>query len=449
MLQAKTEVLWRANPGPQSLFLSSVADEALYGGAAGGGKSAALLAVPLRWIHNPRYRALYLRRESAYLGEAIDKSEQLYPLVGGKLVRSPRIEWTFPSGATIWFNHCEHEKHVKNYDSFEFNTVLFDELTHFTEKQFVGISARLRSSDRSLPTIARGATNPGGEGHEWVFKRFGAWLDPLHPHRAAPGERRWYLSEDEVPRGTPDASSRTFVPALLTDNPYITAEYRAKLLQLDPVRRAQLLGGDWLKKPSPKDYWDRSRITHRAGPPLAHDVVSRVRCWDLASTVDGDWTVGAKGSLLKSGLVLIEHIVRFRGTPNDVHAKFATIAAQDKEHDPRCVQWIPEDPGQAGKDQVRSFQNENAGIAIRARRPNGDKLARFGPASARALAGNLEVLVGAWNDDLHTELEDMPFGKYDDQADAVADLVAVLTDAPPASLDSVRGAAARMPRPRM
>lgn len=405
--------------------------------------------MPLRWIHNPRFRVLYLRRESKYLEEAIDKSEALYTKLGARLVRSPRTEWTFPSGAKFWFNHCEHEKDVRNYDSFEFNVVLFDELTHFTERQYTGINARLRSTDRTLPTISRAATNPGGEGHEWVFRRWGAWLDPSHEHPALPGEKRWYLSEEETAPHAKDSASRTFVPALLSDNPHLAAEYRAKLLQLDPVRRAQLLLGDWLKKPSPKDYWNREKITHRSNLPLANEVTKRIRCWDFGATTDGDWTVGARGSVTKNGLVLLEHVVRFRGSPADVHSRFAVIAAEDKRFDPRCEQWIPQDPGQAGIDQVRSFQTENAGIPVRSRRPSGDKLTRFLPASARALTGTLEVMHGAWNSDMHDELEELPVGKYDDQADAVADLVAILTGDVPATFDGLHDKKNLLPRSRI
>lgn len=421
-----TEVLWQPNPGPQTRFLASPAQEALYGGAAGGGKSAALLAAPLRWVGNPSLRVLYLRREATYLGDALDKSEALYPKLGGRLVRSPRAVWTFPSGATVWFNHCEHESDVRNYDSFEFGLVLFDELTHFTEAQYRGIRARLRGTDPTLPYWSRAATNPGGPGHEWVFRRWGAWLDPAHPRPAAPAERRWYRGDDEVPRGTPLALARTFVPAKLADNPKVDPAYAAQLLDLDPVRRAQLLGGDWLVKPAARLYWDRARVTHVPG---VSDAVARVRCWDLAASPTGDWTVGVRAALTPQGVVVLEHVARFRGTPDRVHAEFARIAEGDRVHDARTVQWIPQDPGQAGVDQVRGFQNENPRVPIRTRRPTGDKVTRFGPASARAATGTLQVVTASWNADLHAELEGFPEGDYDDQADAVADAVAVLTGA--------------------
>lgn len=383
-----------------------------------------LFACPLRWIHNPRYRGLYLRREAAYLGEAIDKTEQLYPKLGGRLLRSPRITWTFPSGATLWLNHCAHDDDVRNYDSFEFSEILFDELTHFTEPQYRGIRARLRGTDPTLPYWSRAASNPGGDGHEWVFARFSAWLDPTHPRPAATAELRWHAGDDEAAPGAPDALSRTFIPALLADNPKIDPVYRARLLDLDPVRRAQLRDGDWLARPAAKDFWDRARLQVREGLPLRQDVTARVRAWDLASSPTGDWTVGLRAALLRSGLVVIEDVLRFRGDPARVRAEFERMATADLELDPRCIQVIPQDPGQAGKDQVASYQRQFPRLTIRPRRPSTDKATRFGPVSSRALAGNLAIVRAAWNDALHDELETFPASSFDDQADALSDAFA-------------------------
>lgn len=411
---AEPEVAFRPNPGPQRRFLATAADEALYGGAAGGGKSAALLALPLRWVDNPRFRCLYLRRESQYLGDAIDKSSTLYPKLGGRLVRSPRVVWTFPSGATIWLNHCEHEKDVANYDSFEFNVVLFDELTHFTRRQFAGLGARLRTTDRSLPTILRGATNPGGEGHEWVFERFAAWLDPKHPRPAAPGELRWFLGDEEATRETPDASSRTFIPALLADNPHISEDYRKKLVALDPLRRAQLLSGDWLARPAAGLYFKRDWF--RAG--RLGERITRCRYWDRAASPTGDWTVGLR--MASDGTAfLIEDVERLRGTPSQVQTRIRGIA----ETEPDVTQVLEQDPGQAGVAEVDAYARLLRGLPFRFVRPTGDKVTRALPASAQAEAGKIYCAEGAWRTTLFGELEAFPEGGHDDQVDALSGAV--------------------------
>ena len=210
-----------------------------------------------------------------------------------------------------------------------------------------------------------------------------------------------------------------------------------------------MLGGDWLKKPSPKDYWDRSKITHRASIPLMHDVQRRVRCWDFAASTTGDWTVGVRGSLTKAGLIVPRASFVFAASRTkyiDVSVKPLPLIACSTR---AASSGFPRIQGKAGKDQVRSFQNENAGIPIFARRPTGDKLTRFRPASARATTGTLEVVQGAWNGDLHDETEEIPLGTYDDQMDGVSDVVGVLTGAVVASYDAVSSYKPRLPQPRI
>lgn len=386
-------------------------------------------------MHNPRYRGLFLRREAKYLHDAIEKSDALYPKLGAKRNGSTNT-WTFPSGAQVWLNHCQHENDIANYDSLEFAEIIFEELTHFTERQYVGLCARIRGTDPTLPYWVRGTCNPGGIGGPWVFKRWGAWLDPKASVRALPGELLSFVGDarEPVPPGTADALTRTFIPAKLADNPHVANGYRAQLLSLDPVRRAQLLEGDWLKKAAPKDLWDRSKVPHLERAPRNSEVRARVRCWDFAASEadDADWTVGMLASITYENVVTLEHMERFRGTPAKVRARFKATAAADRERDPRTVQYIPQDPGQAGVDQVHSYQVENPGIAIRSRRPTGDKIVRFGPASGRGLAGNLPVVRGPWNEAMHDELEEAPEGPHDDAMDAVSDAVAVLTGDVPA-----------------
>lgn len=426
MTQAPTQrpVLWTPNPGPQTRFLSSSANECLFGGAAGGGKSAASIALPLRWIHHPRFRCLFLRRESKYLGDAIDKSSAIYPKLGAKFVQHPKSIWTFPSGATVWMSHCEHDKDVRNYDSFEFHLVIFEELTHFTERQYRGIRARIRGTDPALPRATRATTNPGGEGHDWVFRRFGAWLGA--PAVATPGEKLHFLEDLIVPAGTPDALTRQFIPAKLADNPHVTAEYRAQLLDLDPVRRAQLLDGNWLIRPAAGLLFKRQwfRVVD-AAPANA----KRVRYWDRASTENGgDWTRGVKLARAPDGQWTIEHVASTRSRPEGVERLIRQTAELDG-HDVEI--GIEQDPGQAGVAEAGYYVRALQGWNVRTHLVTKAKVVRAQPVSAQAEAGNIVIVRGPWNEALLEELEGFPDGSHDDQVDALSGAFAALSTAAP------------------
>src|SRR5216684_2156757 len=136
---------WKPNPGQQQAFLASNAYEALYGGAAGGGKSDALLMGGTRHLDNPEFSGLFLRRTYAELERyAIPRAHQWYSEVGGTYNDSKHV-WKFPSSARIYFGHLEHEHDVHAFQSAEFSSLAFDELTSFTEYQYTYMLSRARS----------------------------------------------------------------------------------------------------------------------------------------------------------------------------------------------------------------------------------------------------------------------------------------------------------------
>jgi predicted phage terminase large subunit-like protein len=422
-MPSPSKVLWVPNPGPQTKFLACPAAEACFGGAAGGGKSAASIALPLRWVENPRFRCLFLRREARYLRDAIDKSEALYPHLGARRNATTNT-WTFPSGAQVWLNHCEHESDVANYDSLEFALVIFEELTHFTERQYLGIKARIRGTDATLPYWVRATTNPGGEGHEWVFRRFAPWLDPACPIRAVPGALLHFLGDELALAGTPDALSRTFIPARLADNRHVTPGYRAQLLQLDPVRRAQLLDGDWLARPAAGAYFKRHWFDVVASAPVEAD---RCRYWDRAASPTGDWTAGVRMARARDGRCYIEHVTRLRGRPAEVGA---AIRAALEDDGPDVAVVLEQDPGQAGVAEIDRYVIDLAGANVRAVRPTGSKITRAQPLSAQAEHGNIRLVRGPWLDAFVRELESFPEGEHDDQVDAASGAFAWLQTVP-------------------
>lgn len=232
----------------QQQFLDLECVEALYGGAAGGGKSDALLMAALAYVDVPGYSAVLFRRtytDLALPGAVMDRAQEW--LAGTSAHWSGLSkQWTFPSGATLAFGYLAGARDRYRYQSAEFQFVGFDELTQFEQTDYTYLFSRLRRTEelRSVPLRMRAATNPGGVGHDWVKQRF---LD-------AP--------EDRI-----------FVPAKLEDNPHLDqAEYEESLAKLDPVTRQQLRDGVWIRDPSGLVYssWDDERNTCDELPALPH-----------------------------------------------------------------------------------------------------------------------------------------------------------------------------------
>jgi hypothetical protein len=147
-------------PGPQTQFLSTSADIAIYGGAAGGGKTFAELLEPLRHIGNKDFGAVIFRRTTPQItneGALWDESGKLYPMLGAKPNQN-ELFWRFPSGATVSFAHLEHDKTVLNWQGSQIPLICFDELTHFTQKQFWYMVSRNRSMCGVRPYIGAPAT---------------------------------------------------------------------------------------------------------------------------------------------------------------------------------------------------------------------------------------------------------------------------------------------------
>jgi hypothetical protein len=227
----KEHIIFQANDGPQTEFLAAPEKDVLYGGAAGGGKSYAMLVDPLRFCHRAAHRALILRRTMPELRELIDKSRELYPQAfpGAKFREVEKI-WNFPSGAKIEFGFLERDADVYRYQGQSYSWIGFDEITHLpTEFGWNYLSSRLRTTDSGITPYLRCTANPGGVGAHWVKKRY---VDPFEPGEAFKGA---------------DGLTRRFIPARLDDNPYLAEDgrYEEMLKALPEVQRRQLLEGNW------------------------------------------------------------------------------------------------------------------------------------------------------------------------------------------------------------
>ena len=172
-------VIWRPQER-QALFMQRPEDEVLYGGAAGGGKSDALVIEAARQVEIPYYKGLILRKTYPQLTELIEKSLRYYP---GAFPRARYNEqkhcWTFPSGARIVFGSLQHEKDRFNYQGKAFDFIAFDELTHFTFDEYIYLKSRNRPNGPGTRVYMRSTANPGGVGHAWVKERFITAGEPM------------------------------------------------------------------------------------------------------------------------------------------------------------------------------------------------------------------------------------------------------------------------------
>ena len=154
--------------------------EALYGGAAGAGKTELIIWLPLiyQFHEHPLYKGIILRRNLKQLEtELISRSKEIYPSLGATFNETKK-KWTFPSGAVQYYGGADKEDDIRKFDSDQYNLISYDEATHFTEFQYSYlVMSRLRSRCADLPAIARSGTNPGNVGHAYFKNRF------VKPHK--------------------------------------------------------------------------------------------------------------------------------------------------------------------------------------------------------------------------------------------------------------------------
>lgn len=234
--------IWTPQPR-QAAFMARFEDEALYGGAAGGGKSDSALAEAVRQVDIPYYRGLILRKTYPQLSELIDRSQELYKQAFPRArYNDSKHVWTFPSGAKVYFGAMQYTKDRTNYQGKRYDFIDFDELTHFLWDEYSYMFSRNRPNGPGTRCYIRGQTNPGGVGHGWVKERFITAGKPM--------QTIWEKIKFRWPDGHEEIrwKSRVFVPSTVFDNKILLAndpDYVTRLASLPAQERDALLYGDW------------------------------------------------------------------------------------------------------------------------------------------------------------------------------------------------------------
>jgi phage terminase large subunit-like protein len=252
---------FRPQKGPQEAFLASRADIAIYGGSAGGGKTFGLLLEPTRHIENQNFGAVFFRRETPQItneGGLWDESRKIYPFLGATSLKQP-YQWTFPAGSKVTMTHLHLEDDVFNWQGAQIPLILFDELTHFTRKQFFYMLSRNRSTCGVRPYI-RATCNPDPD--SWVAELIAWWIgEDGFPIKERSGVVRWFCVINDLLRwgntreelvemygAECEPKSLTFIASSIYDNEILLQAdpgYLANLKAQSLEQQMRLLHGNW------------------------------------------------------------------------------------------------------------------------------------------------------------------------------------------------------------
>lgn len=413
----------------QAAFMLLDGKEAFYGGAAGGGKSDALLMCALQYVDIPGYSAIIFRKTFADLvkpGALIDRAQEwLSPWTTTKQVRwvDKEKKFVFPSGAILQFGYMETANDRFNYQGGEYQFIGFDEVTHMLEQCYTYMFSRLRrlKTAMDIPLRIRAASNPpdDGDNAEWVYDRF------VNPETKDP--------------------KRIFIAAGMDDNPHLDAEsYVEALEELDPVTRARLRDGLWEIRRT-GNMFKRDWFEEVEKAPEGRRLV---RFWDCAATeVDPakkrrgkkpDYTVGFKMSE-KAGVYYIEDIIHIQKSAMNVEEIQRTTALSDGPH-VRIRE--EEEPGASGKYTIENKKKTIfKGRAYEGVKNTGSKIERANAVSAASERGVIKIVKGCRNiEAFFNEIEGFPAAMHDDLVDGFSGAFNALGVLPPSGLPSLVGA---------
>lgn len=404
---------------PQEMFLTTPdwVDICFYGGQAGGGKTWAGLAHHLKYIEDPLYRGLTLRRTTPMLlkpGAVWDEAKQLYKEFDPNCkIRIKDLKIVATGGGEVQFSHFERVDDTDNFQGAQISSCVMEELCQFEEPQFDYILSRLRTRAKMKPNM-RATMNPDAD--SWVRKYVDWYLYPpeheLHgrPDPEKQGAIRWFVRRDNelnwadskeellerFPKSTP--LSFRFISASVFDNPYIEPSYIAFLEGLPRIQKELLLWGNWDARPEGEGLIKREWFTECSDEPAWTEIVKTARAYDFAGTLktkdmtyDPDYTSCVKISKLRNGDYFIHDIQRTRIR----FGQWEEFVLGNALRDGKKVDIIlPIDPNPAAKAATQMLAKSIAehGYYVRTMKASGKKVDRFRPFASFTMNGGMNIL---------------------------------------------------------
>ena len=441
--------------GPQTMFMASSADIVIYGGAAGGGKTYALLLEALRHKDVKGFGGVIFRKNFTQItaeGGLWDASNKIFSQVPDAHSRkTPKYHWRFYSGAKLHFAHLDREEDLQAWQGTEIAYLGFDELTHFTKHQFLYMLSRNRSTCGVKPYV-RCTCNPDSD--SWVAEFISWWIDQDtgYPIRERSGivrymcvlnnVIRWGDSPEELEKEynipSTDCKSVTFIASRLEDNKILMQSdpsYLSNLKAMTEVDMERLLYGNWKIKAQAGRFFKRTQIPVDGYlTQIPDDVLYWCRAWDLAATDedengDADYTAGVLIGRRKNGRFIVADVINQQIKAGDVEKLIQMTAISDRnKYGYNYRVRLPQDPGAAGKIVAKQYLNNLSGFDVKKESVSGSKQLRATPFAAQWQNGFIDVLVAPWNEDYFSQLESFPESKHDDMVDASSDAFNELTD---------------------
>lgn len=449
---AESEIIFAPCSKPQESFLNldNSAFFTVYGGAAGAGKSAAILGSILPICHHPGTRAIIIRQTTKMLagaGGLFDAAQQLFYKVDPKIrVNNKDLIITFSSGAVVQFTYLDKPADRNSLQGKEYSFMAFDECQQLTQDNVLYALSRLRSTIVDYPVRAVATCNPDYNSflRKWVeFSLDERGIPIRYPNHDYPiryyvntsnGGIRWFDKLEDATaiygnRSDSGIKSFRFIPATAEDNKVLiksNPEYLSTLRSLPRVEMERLLLGSWYARESASGYFKREWVEVVDIPNYFAN--KRVRSWDLAFSKpsevrpDVDATVGTLMSKDKSNIYTVEDIFIMRDRVHEVEKSIFTIAEKDGRD---VVIILPLDPGATAGAYCRDLARRLAerGFIVKLIKPEKGKQQRFLPFASAAEARFVKFVNGDWLEEAFTELENMDFSHHthDDIGDTLSD----------------------------